>query len=224
MINLNEIIVSILCKGEKSPHLKSFVELCASMALTCYYQSRFNNKTDIFSGCSINDIAFDLIADLFSCEGGKFVQIEKYFSAVDFINAEEEILKSKLSALVFNRTRQRITRIRIESGEIFFNVEKNVNEEIKRHPEFYYQKIHEGKVYVFTCDSEKVNLTKNNYTKEILLDELFCGKYKTYSTPEVMKFLFEFLNDQNEYCKAIEKVYLISVVTDFYKKRKDERI
>lgn len=218
-MGLREVIISILEKGEKSPYLNCFCSICAAMSLSCFKKSRFKNEVLTAMPHSLEDIAADLIGDLFRCEDGKYICINKFFSTLDIGNLNEDIIESKLFSLIYSRTNQRITKIRIENGVIFFKIEKAVNQEIKRHPEIFRTKNIGDKIFVFTCKEKDVCFDKPECEERILLDVLFGQKYKTAEIPEILKYIFEFLNNQDDFCKAVEKIKLITLVTNFYGKK-----
>lgn len=220
-MDLRETINSILINGERSPHLNCFVGICVAAAVSCLNNSKFKKEILLNMNHSVEDIAVDLIGDLFKTENKKFVYIEKYFSDIDILNAEEDILKAKLYSLIYSRSNQRISKIRIEFGEIFFNIEKAVNEEIKRHPDIYRQLSVQGKILIFTCHEKELDFEKVNCNEDILLFYLFGKKYKTAGIPEILKYIFEFLNSQNDFIKAYDKTGLAALITSFHRRRSE---
>lgn len=220
-MDLKAAIYSILKDGEKSPHLKFFVEICVSAAISCLNNSRYKKDVLMNMNHSMEDIAVDLIGDLFKTEDRKFVYFLNHFSDVDILNTEHDILKAKLVSLVYNRSSQRISKIRMEFGEKFFNIEKAVNEEIKRHPDIYKQITFNGKILIFTCNENEIDTDKPVCREDLLLDYLFGKKYKTAEIPEIMKYIYEFLNLQDEFINAYDKTELASLITKFHKRRRD---
>ncbi len=218
-MDLKETINSVLIYGDKSPQLNCFVRICASIAVSCLNNSRFKKEIITNMNHSVEDIAVDLIGDLFKTENKKFIYIENFFSGIDVVNTEEDILKAKLSSLIYNRSNQRISKIRIEFGEKFFNIEKAVNEEIHRHPDVYKQFMHNGNIFIYVCDKTELDESKPMCSEDDLLYYLFGKKYKTAETPEILGNVFEFMNMQNDFIKAYGKTPLASLVTKFHRKR-----
>lgn len=223
-MDLKETINSVLIYGDKSPQLNCFVRICASIAVSCLNNSRFKKEINANMNHSVEDIAVDLIGDLFKTENKKFVYIEKFFSGIDVINTEEDILKAKLSSLIYNRSNQRISKIRIEFGEKFFNIEKAVNEEIHRHPDIYKQFTFKRNILIYVCDKTELDLNKPVCNEDDLLYYLFGKKYKTAEIPEILAYIFEFINKQNDFIKAYGKTPLASLIAKFHKKRRDGNI
>jgi len=218
-MDFRETLDSILKEGIKSKHLNMFACYCIKFAITCFNNSRFKSELLTYMDHSPEDIATDLIGDLFRTNGGKFIHLEKFFSGTDIPNSESDYLKAKLNSILYNTINQRITKIRIEFGVNYFNVEKSVNENIKRNPDKYKINIINGKKHVYTCEEHKIIINKNSSTEEMILFELFGKKIKTASVPEIMEHIFLILINQDEYDNIVELNYLITIITNFYNRR-----
>lgn len=218
-MDLKDIVLSILTEGIKSAKLKIFLKICIRMSISCLNNSKFKKDIYLFLNHSQEDIAVDLIGDLFRTESGKLVCFEKYFSGFEVAHTEPDILKAKLSALIYNTVNQRISKLRSEFGEIYFSVEKAVNINISRHPEIYKFYVNGVHKYIYTVCSERLIKDKDYCDENTLLSVLFEKKYKTFMIPEVMGNLFDYINSQDEFNNSLEHNFMITVITNFFKKR-----
>ncbi len=120
---MKSIIQSVIEEGNHSKSLNEFIKFCHRIATTTINISRYKNFLLEKSGLSVNDLAYDSIADLFICEKGKYIFLDSYFKNILYCKTEDEIL-SKLYALVISRTNQRIVELREEYGELYFKIKK----------------------------------------------------------------------------------------------------
>lgn len=218
-MDLNGIIQSILKDGVNSDKLRGFLEICIRISLSCLNNSKFKNEIYSYLNHSQEDIAVDLIGDLFKTESGRLICFEKYFSGINIAETESDILKAKLSAIIYNTVNQRISKLRSEFGEIYFSIEKAVNINISRHPERYRFYINGSHKYIYSVCPEKLIKNKDQCDENTLLSVLFEKKHKTFMIPEVMSSLFEFLNNQDEFNNSLEHNFMLTVITNFFKKR-----
>ena len=79
----------------------------------------------------------------------------------------------------------------------------------------------QGSILIFTCDEKELDFSKAACKEETLLYCLFGNKYKTAGIPEILKYIYEFLNSQNDFIKAYDKTGLASLITKFHRKRSE---
>jgi len=212
---------SIITEGRFSCFLKEFILLCLKYALAALNRNYSKEAVLNLTGLSPNDIAYDIIADLFEQdENGKFPVLVKYYKNSDNLSElTEDEIKAKMYALIISRTNQRLSEMKEECGEIFFKVRKAVRIYIQRNNEKYKCIIYNETEYVYTCDRKTMNMDKQIMPCELLLNSIYAFDYRNYQIPVILESLFAVLNRQAEFAKTTEKNTLFKVITDFYKQR-----
>jgi hypothetical protein len=221
---MREEIISILKLGINSPLLNSFIEICRNLSKAVINKSKYKEYILQKTGVSIDDLAYDCIADLFKQTEGKYLYINKYFDDFisDFENIPEDIFKAKLSTLVISRTNQRITEIREEFGEVYFKIKRAAYLHLNRHTDLYKKIIYQEKTYIYGCDEKDIDFNKPPVPGNFILESLYLEKNKKYSVSKIVDLVFDKLNLEKEYNKAISEIDLFRIIADFYKLRKDD--
>ncbi len=57
---------------------------------------------------------------------------------------------------------------------------------------------------------------------EIHLEKLFFENHKSFSITKIVDKIFDNLNSQEDYCKALININLFNIVSEFYKKRMND--
>ena len=189
-VDMKEIIISIIVEGRFSPCLNEFIDLCYKYALSAVSRSHLKESLLIKSGLSTSDIAYDVIADLFKEENGKFTFFNCYLenASKNLKDVPEEVIISKLAAIIISSI------------------------DFKKF-------IYDEKTFIYTCKEKEINFALPEYPTEKLVQNLFTFDYHNYNIPEVVNFLFKILGGQNYYLKAIDEHTLFGVVCSFYKQR-----
>ena len=224
--NIKSILVSVIQDGSRSKHINECIDICSDIALVQYRKNIFKDELFQKEGYDEKEMKYDLIADIFENRGGYYFQINKFFSGVinniDKVN-EEEII-AKFTVLVRAHVHQRITEIRESYGEFYFKVKKAIEMFISRNKDGFSEIVFRDQMYVYVCSISEIDLDVPQITEDIFLIELYNNEFKTYSIPEVMRKAFDFINLQNDNCKAVEKTLLLNYVSKFYKKRFKDNI
>ena len=220
-VDMKEIIISIIVEGRFSPCLNEFIDLCYKYALSAVSRSHLKESLLIKSGLSTSDIAYDVIADLFKEENGKFTFFNCYLenASKNLKDVPEEVIISKLAAIIISRTKQRLSEMMEDFGEIFIKVRKAARIFIQRNSIDFKKFIYDEKTFIYTCKEKEINFALPEYPTEKLVQNLFTFDYHNYNIPEVVNFLFKILGGQNYYLKAIDEHTLFGVVCSFYKQR-----
>ena len=219
--NIKSILFSIIKDGSKSKHINEFMDICIDIAIVQYRRNKFKNEIINKECYNEKEIAYDLIADIFENRGGYYFQINKFFTEVnnniDKVN-EEEII-AKFVVLVRSHVRQRITDIRESYGEFYFKVKKAIEIFISRNKDGFNETVFRDQIYIYNSSEAEINFELPQITERIFLNELYNNDFKTYSIPEVIRKAFDFMNLQNDCCKAVEKTLLLNYISKFYKRR-----
>jgi len=221
---INLVLDSVLKQGKRSRHLTRFIKMCQKISIINLINSKYRDFLLKKTGCRLEDIALDLIADLFEEREGKFYQLNLYFTDIlDTVKKiPEDVLHSKLVTLVRSGANQKISDIRQDFGECYFRVKKAVNICLTRKAQKFKKKVVNDSTYIYHSEEKDPDLSKLEYPQEQLLPELFKCKFKTYQVPEVMNNIYSIVNEQDEYSKALELNTLTNCVVGFYKRRLDD--
>ena len=221
---MREEIISILKLGINSPLLNSFIEICCNLSKSAINNSKYKEYVLQKTGVSLKDLAYDCIADLFKQTDEKYLYINNYYKDIinNLENIHEDVLKAKLSAIVISRTNQRITEIREEFGEVYFKIKRAAHLHLNRHTDSYKKMIYEEKTFFFNCDEKDIGFNKPPVPGNFILESLYLEKNKKYSVSKIVDLVFEKLNLEQEYNKAISEIDLFRIIADFYKLRKDD--
>ena len=219
--NIKSILSSVLEKGSSSDCVNELIDVCEYIALKHFRRSKFKEEVLRKEGCGEERIAKNLIGDIFENREGFYFQINKYFEGIikriDNITHEEII--AKFVVLVRSNVNQRITEIRENHGEPFFKIKKAFESFISRNKEGFEELIFRDKIYIHNCQESEIDFDLPQITESIFLNELFDNEFKTFSIPEVIRKAFIFVDVQDEYNKAVDKIELLNFISKFYKKR-----
>jgi hypothetical protein len=173
------------------------------------------------TGCTVDDLALDLIADLFESRRGKYYYLNRYFEDINknVMKLPKQVIASRLFSIISSAVNQRISDIRQEFGENYFKIKKAVDICLIRKPDSFKKKIIKENIYVYNCSSRSINLKFEQMPREYIIPELFKFEFRTHQVPEVMKNIYNVVNQQNEYSRALELTSLINCVVDFYRSR-----
>jgi len=218
---MRDIIISILVFGKNSPTLKSFIDLCINLSIASINVSKYRDYVLQKTGLSVKDLAYDCISDLFRETDGKYNYFNNYFSDIDYNsdNIPEEICKAKLASIVISRTNQRITEIREEFGEIYFRVKRAGYLHFSRNKTHYKRFIINEEDYIYSCNKIEINFLKNSIPDVELLGLLNSHNHSKYSVSKIIDFVFNEINKQRNYRKALKETEIYRLIADFYKSR-----
>ena len=221
--NIIDILLSILSIGSSSPLLNHFFKICTKLSIANIRVSKFRNELLRKTGLNEEDLAIDIIADLFRQVDGKFVSINKFFN--DILKENQDVSNdevfARLGYLIRSSGNQMISRIRKEYlGEIYFNIKMAIDRCIERNSEIFRKKTHGNVLYIYSED--KIDFNLKQIPEDELVYELTGKTFKTRSIPELMREVFSILNSQYNYCNAIELSLLTNVLVSYYKKNYDD--
>lgn len=212
-------IESLIKYGTKSSEIKDFIEICKKIAIFHLSNSRFLTEVIYKSGLSIEDISYDCIAELFLVSEDKYKKIEEFFRWIYNSNGlDEEEITAKLIVLVRSNVNQRISEIRGEYGDIFFKVRKSIEIYIERGKNIR-KKAFRDSLYVCMTDDKFLDFDLGEIPSKELLDLLFEKKMEHYFTPNIVNTIFDILENQDKYVKALRNINLYNVVVEFYMRR-----
>jgi hypothetical protein len=220
-VRLNDVLESVLTQGNSSSRLNDFIQTCLRISCAYFKASRFKEFVRAKTGCSDIDLAYDFIADLFEENDGIYFRINSFFrnSNGNVIDMPEDMVKAKLASLVCSATNQRISEIREDFGENYFKIKKAVDICLERNGHDFKKIVHRNILYVQNSLTTKVNFSLSPFPPAILLENLHGLNFRTRNIPEVLRGLFSLVDNQEEYCKALEFTRMVNYVVDYFKQR-----
>ena len=224
--NIKPILVSVIQDGSRSKHINECIDICSDIALVQYRKNIFKDELFKKEGYDEKEMTYDLIADIFENREGYYFQINKFFSGVinNIDKVKEEEIIAKFIVLVRSHVQQRVSEIRESYGELYFKVKKAIEIFISRNKDGFNEIVFRDRIYIYNCSESEINFDLPQIAEDIFLNELYNNEFKTYSIPEVIRKAFDFMNLQNENCKAVEKTLLLNYISKFYKKRFKDNI
>jgi hypothetical protein len=217
-----EVLLSIINLGERSPLFDRFYNICLHLSIATINLTKNRIvREEILSrlGYSFSDLARDCIDELFETRDHQFVQLTKYFEK-NFPDGIEDvhpnILQAHLGKLIKSKTSQQISELRQNLGDIYFDIRKSVSTDLNRKKKQYKKFTRSGIVYICTDHNIEVDLEKPQIDKSFLLPKLFSIKFRLHNISKVLPEVFEIINSQNEFCKAIKEKHLLEILKDFY--------
>jgi len=218
---MKDALLSVIVEGRNSPHKNDFIETCKKLAVKAFNSSFLRESILNNSGLSPEDVAVDIIADLFAEENGRYPSFNNYFgdTAGKISVCSEDELFAKLNALIISRANQRLTDIKDENGEIFYKVRKAVRIYFQRHKDDFHFIIYDKEKYFFNCKKELLDFDMPEFDENVLKNQLLTFNYKNYRIPEFINSLFLILNEQDIFLKTKNETSICKIITGFYKER-----
>jgi hypothetical protein len=219
--NINTVLNSVIKNGSSSILLNRFLEICMCISKIVLLNSKYRDLLLKKTGCTIQDLSLDLIADLFEVRRGKYYYLNRYFGDIsnNITKLPKQVVTSRLFSLISSAVNQRISDIRQEFGESYFKIKKAVDICLTRKPDAYRKKKIREYVYIYSSSTRSLRLKFEQMPREYIVPELYKFDYRTYQVPEVMSNIYSVVNRQDEYSRALELTSLINCVVDFYRNR-----
>jgi len=230
---IKQCLISVFELGCKSPMPPKFREICKSIALNYFWN--YKNRKELLdrSGLSADDIAYHCIGRLFQTQDGKFIRIENHFRKVlpriygitfdCIMTAHEDKLVSILVPLVRSRTKQELSSMADEHGELYPKIRNSLDRFVERNSTYLNEHVYLDEVYLFNGISGELDFSLPVIERERLLDYLFGKEFTTFRIPELSRAVLEYLGSQEKYMKAISYTELLNVLNEFYKRRGKDR-
>ncbi len=217
-------IKSHIIKSAENPHslkeLKELHEEFVKRASACVKKNNFTPelmKKEEY--CSIEDFARSCISTLFPKEG--FIKVMKLSIEEIELMSEEEV-EALVNSIICNKVNQTISML-VKSYNLDFGFRKisnTLNNFLNCNNEGFLEKSFMGVMWVFNVDAALLDKMEKPVPEETIRRYLSGSKLKNYDIPEVLRIVFEFLDNQDDYSKAIEKNFLIKIIVNLLSERK----
>ena len=135
-MNLRQAVESIVSDAPSALATKSLAELFHRLAIV-YLRKKARTgrlKPDLF-GIPLEDMAFDCIADLFNrSDQGVFVELQKYYSSLEYQGMNEDDLLGISRRLVFSKVTQDLFRQYHELDPTLHRIIRNIKDAVQQVP------------------------------------------------------------------------------------------
>jgi hypothetical protein len=219
---IKNVLLSVLSEGEKSHLVNELYRICVNFAIASLSAGKnrfFQYEIIQRAGGSLRDLATDCIADLFENRGGKYFHLNKYFdkyfpSGIDGVHPDK--ITASLATLIKSATSQRISELRQNFDEIFFDIKKSLETYIKRNSHLYEKYSINGNMYLQTKNSHKPDFTLPAIDKDLLVSKILELKLSKHNIAVLIPHVFLIMDAEEDICKTIKENYLIECLKDYY--------
>ncbi len=203
-------------------------EICRnfSIATLCLKKNELIKKEILFKlNCTLEELAFDCIADLLERRDEKFIHIINYFDKKFPDGIEQvhpDVLTVNLATLVKSKTSQQISEIREKLGDHYFKIKKALSTFLNRKSDIYTVLFIDGIKYISFnhLQESSFNLPQINYDE--LLSKILLTEFKNNNLATILPKIFEMLQNQDEYCKAVQEKSLLEILKEFYQIKQND--
>lgn len=179
------------------------------------YRSKVLNLIDR-NGITIADLAFDCIADAFSRnDESKFYIVRKFISSLNQNISETEPVHLYMAyrAFLIKVTEAQLSKLYSETDPIGAKILRNVKDVVRNSDKFKFLKEVRGQLLV--VNENNTNDSRREYPIEKLLAE-FTPNVGDVNTKSLLNHLYEILNGQKEYERAILSSDVVRVLKKYY--------
>jgi hypothetical protein len=216
--NFNQLVISILKPFPETSKINEFVNLSYKIALS-YLRTKYSYGAHIQEryGISVEDMAYDSIAELFSRDdNGNFNELKRYFNKLGNLSAIlDDELFANLRRLVCSAVNVRFFKSYGEQNPILSKILRNVKNTLKQHPSV--------KLIVYQEENFIVSTECNDLLKDFPLipNELLSADFyprinsKT-SLREMLTIVGDIINCQTGYRKMVNLLDVATLICQAY--------
>jgi hypothetical protein len=168
-------------------------------------------------GMRENDVVFDCIADLFTRDDkGRLTLVNNYFDNVcpNFDELSDEFVLTKLRQLIFTKVHNNIIRLYNEADPALGKILRNLRIALNKN-NYFNQITRFGDVYLIPIETE-VLWHKPPLTIDYLHQAFIGSTSIDDNMPEMLKKLYDFITEQEEFQKAIPFVNAALVLKEVF--------
>jgi len=220
-MDLRVVVKSVVDKGKKSPFLNDFIFTCVKISVAALNKSKYREYVLAKTGLRTEDFAIDSVSDIFKENEGKYDYIVSYFKTqnINFMTVNEEILNTKLCALIISATNQKIVEVREDFGELYFKVKRAVHVHTSRKSGNYKKILFNNELCFYTCKEEELNDRKEIFPIELLQGKIHLLNFAGSKISNMVDTVFIILNSQDKYNKIIPYTELVQNISGFLKSK-----
>ncbi len=216
--NIKHLTTSILQPFPHPNAVNEFVQLCHKMA-DAYLRTKLlsNRYSENRFGINIDDLAFDVIADIFARDNnGRFVEIHKYFKQFGDISViSDDEFFAALRRLVLGATNVRFFQIYGELDNPLSKIIRNIKLTLKNHSSVI-TFVHNQKNFLAPRNTENLLLDLPSIPIEILSPEFYDRVSSISSLRDMMTAIGDVLKEQKNYKKIVSLIEVALLIKEAY--------
>lgn len=199
---LKENILSVVSEYPDRARVNSLVEVCRTLAASFLSNKASAGSLASVHGVSINDLAYDCIADLFRQDGnGAYLELQSYFSGITPEEMKDEELLPHLRRLVFSKVNQGVFRLFGESDPSLSKILRNVKLAVSALKNFT-EVERFGEAYLAPSLVDTLEHLPP-FEREELARRFFEETTGKELIPQLLAKLSLLLREQEEYCRIV---------------------
>lgn len=216
--NIKHILTSILHPFPNPDAVNEFVHLCHKMAIA-YLRVKFqsNRYIEYRFGLNIDDLALDVIADLFARDGrGKFVEIHKYFKQLgDLSKLSDDELFSATRRLVLNAVNVRCFKIYRELDPTLSKIIRNIKSTLHNHSSVQII-CHNNENCIAPREYKNLLLDLPLMPEELLSPEFYDRVPSKSSLRDMLAVIGDILEEQVHYKRILPLIGVAILIKEVY--------
>lgn len=216
---LRDTILSVVSRTPDRARVNSLVEVCRALA-SSYLRGKASSGTLAeFHGMSVDDLAFDCIADLFrQDDAGIHLEVQSYFSGLPLAEMRDEELLPHLRRLVFSKVNQGIHRLHGESDPGLAKILRNIRLSVSALKNFSdHDRFGDACIAPSLVDTLEHLPPFDRTELELRLCEVATGRELI---PQLLAKLALILREQEEYCRLVPVVAVGLLFRSVYERKR----
>jgi hypothetical protein len=216
--NVRYFLASVLKVPPSQADATALVDLFHKIALAYLRTKSISGRFDATRfGLTLDDLAYDAIADLFARDdAGIYSAIRSFVERIGPLESlSDDDLILRVRRLVFGAVNQQVFRLYGSFDPSLAKVIRNIKLALKHHPVVTVQEQH-GEAMIFPNDRQFLNQDLPVMAPEFLLPELYDRISATSKLKDMLSALGAVLCEQQSYRKAIPLVEFAILVRTMY--------
>ena len=199
---------------------ESLYEYCIKSAVFFIKNNRYSFellKKEEYN--SIEDFAKTCIAYLFVNDG---ISKAMKLSSDEIKELSKEEYTAKLNSIICTKVKQTISQL-VKHYNLDFGyrrISNTLGNFLNCNSEGFKEKSFMQEMIVFRKEEAQLGRIENQIPEEIINKYLSGCKLNNYSAPEILREIFDFVDNQEEYSAALSKSVLIKMIVNIQKERK----
>jgi len=216
---LKEAILVTISRSPDRARVNSLIETCRALAASFLRSKATAGNLAALHGVSINDLAYDCIADLFrQDEKGNYLELQSYFGGLRLEDLRNEEILPHLRRLVFSKVNQGVYRLYQETDPSLSKILRNVKLAVSALKNFTeIERFGEACITPSLTDTLEHLPPFDRGELEDLFTRTTTGRERI---PQLLAKLSLLLREQTEYCRIVPLVSVGILFRKVYEQKK----
>ncbi|MBI5216449.1 MAG: hypothetical protein HY960_11920 [Ignavibacteriae bacterium] len=212
--HIKSLLLRVLEHRSTHRELTEFINLCHNMAVAYLRMKKTNGKFNAENvGLTIEDFAFDSIAELFKYSDAGFPELTTYFeNFTPLESASADEIQNALRCLIFSNVNHRIYRSYREHDSSLGRIIRNIKEYLTEHSSL---KIKDKSGEKYIC-SKECKTGFSPVTPELFSIQFWGRLPEQTSLNNMLSVIAEILSEQPEHQKIIPLVEVALLIRSVY--------